>query len=272
MAVAVRSTTSFLLRERGRAWWALVGCLALALVLRAPYLSSGLGLDEGGVAFIAKNWPSGDGSLYGSYWLDRPPLLVALYRVAVLGGDTGVRVLGALAALALADSVPGGTAVLMLLSRASDEAVFGPLRAGATGLLLRDAAADALVDGVRVVASGEALLAPRHAQCLVEAFLARPERLRSIPEQLDELTARERDVVALVGCGLSNDEIAERLVVARATAKTHVSSAMCKLGARDRAQLVVLACESGLVGRRPPELHVPEWPAWSGFSQHRLAA
>ena len=102
MAVAVRSTPSFLpLRERGRAWWALGGCLLLALVLRAPYLSTGLGLDEGGVAFIAKNWPSGDGSLYGSYWLDRPPLLVALYRVAVLGGDTGVRVLGALAALAL---------------------------------------------------------------------------------------------------------------------------------------------------------------------------
>jgi DNA-binding NarL/FixJ family response regulator len=147
----------------------------------------------------------------------------------------------------LADSAPATTRVLMLIARESDDVVFGALRAGATGLLLKDASADALVDGVRVVADGEALLAPRVAQRLVEDFVSRPERLRSGPEQLSELTAREREVVALVGYGLSNEEIAERLVVARATAKTHVSRAMCKLGARDRAQLVVLAYENSLV-------------------------
>jgi hypothetical protein len=106
MAVTVRTAPSFPpLREGGRAWWGLGGCLLLALVLRAPYLSSALGLDEGGVAFIARNWPSGHGSLYGSYWLDRPPLLVALYKLAVLGGEAGVRVLGALAALALVTAI-----------------------------------------------------------------------------------------------------------------------------------------------------------------------
>jgi hypothetical protein len=90
--------------ERARASWTrfgLGGCLLLAFALRAPFLGTGLGKDEGGVAFIARNWPSGHGSLYGSYWLDRPPLLVGLYKLAVLGGDVGVRLLGAVAALAL---------------------------------------------------------------------------------------------------------------------------------------------------------------------------
>jgi hypothetical protein len=107
MAVAVRTPRPTVpsVLPRGRAWWALGGCLVLAFALRAPYLSTGLGRDEGGVAFIARNWPSGHGSLYGSYWLDRPPLLVALYRLAVLGGDTGVRVLGAVAALTLVAAI-----------------------------------------------------------------------------------------------------------------------------------------------------------------------
>jgi DNA-binding NarL/FixJ family response regulator len=142
----------------------------------------------------------------------------------------------------------------MLVARGSDEVVFGALRAGATGLLLRDAAAEALADGVRVEADGGALLAPGLARRLVEDFLSRPERLRSAPEQLAELTAREREVVGLVGCGLSNDEIAERLVVSPATARTHVSRAMIKVHARDRAQLVVFAYESGLAHPRtaPP--------------------
>ncbi len=88
-----------------RAWWGLAGCLLLALLLRLPFFGTGLGLDEGGVAFIARNWPSGHGSLYGSYWLDRPPLLVGLYKLAVLGGDRGVRLLGAVAALALVAAI-----------------------------------------------------------------------------------------------------------------------------------------------------------------------
>ena len=142
----------------------------------------------------------------------------------------------------------------MLMTSQTDEAVFGALRAGATGLLLKDTDPDALVEAVRVVADGEALLAPRLARTLVADFLTRPERLWAAPEQLEELTAREREVVALVAYGLSNEEIAERLVVTRATAKTHVSRALCKLHARDRAQLVVLAYEAGLV--RPG----PGWP------------
>lgn len=106
MAVAVRAPRSTPpLPARGRAGWAFGGCLLLVLVLRAPYLSTALGRDEGGVAFIARNWPSGHGSLYGAYWLDRPPGLVGLFKLAVLGGDTGVRVLGAMAALALVAAV-----------------------------------------------------------------------------------------------------------------------------------------------------------------------
>jgi DNA-binding NarL/FixJ family response regulator len=184
--------------------------------------------------------------------------------VVIDGGLPGLDALEATRRI-LADSAPGRTGVLILLADGSDEVVFDALRAGATGLLLRDGGADALVQGVRVVAEGETALAPRLARRLVEDFLARPDRLRSTPEKLAELTAREREVVALVGHGLSNDEIAEQLVVARATAKTHVSRAMCKLDARDRAQLVVLAYESGLV--RPPDAS-----AALHFGSHRLAA
>src|SRR6476620_7187525 len=88
--------------QRARsAWIAPAACVLLALALRAPYAGTGLGSDEGGIAFIARQWPGGHGSLYGAYWLDRPPLLVALFKVAALGGDLGVRALGAAAAVAL---------------------------------------------------------------------------------------------------------------------------------------------------------------------------
>jgi DNA-binding NarL/FixJ family response regulator len=166
----------------------------------------------------------------------------------------------------------GRTGVLMLLTDAGDERVFAALRAGARGLLLEDADADALVNAVRLVARGETVLAPALASRVVDDFLARPERLHSTPRQLEELTAREREVVALVACGLSNEEIAERLVVARATAKTHVSRALCKLHARDRAQLVVLAYECGLV--RPGTRRVTALPpvATTRRSLHSVAA
>ncbi len=154
----------------------------------------------------------------------------------------------------LEDLPDAATHVVMLMTSESDEAVFGALRAGATGLLLKDAVADELIAAVRVVARGEALLSPGPAARLVADVVSRPERLRATPEELEELTAREREVVALVACGLSNEEIGEQLVVTRATAKTHVSRALCKLHARDRAQLVVLAYEAGLVrpGRPQP--------------------
>ncbi len=147
----------------------------------------------------------------------------------------------------LAEVPDGDTRVVMLMTSDSDEAVLGALRAGATGLLLKDADPAELLTAVRVVARGDAQLAPGLATRLVADFMSRPERLRCTPAQLEELTAREREVVALVACGLSNEEIAEQLVVTRATAKTHVSRALCKLHARDRAQLVVLAYEAGLV-------------------------
>jgi DNA-binding NarL/FixJ family response regulator len=159
----------------------------------------------------------------------------------------------------LADTPPGAVRVLMLVTSDSDDVVFAALRSGATGLLLKDTRLDDLVDAVRVVAAGDALLSPRLARRLVGDFLSRPERLTFSSVQLEELTAREREVVGLVACGLSNEEIAERLVVTRATAKTHVSRALGKLRARDRAQLVVMAYESGLV--RPGPARVEPAPA-----------
>jgi DNA-binding NarL/FixJ family response regulator len=141
--------------------------------------------------------------------------------------------------------------VLLLMTGADDDDGFAALRAGAQGLILRNADPDAIAQAAEVVGHGGTLLAPSFASRLVADFLSRPERLGSTPDQLEELTAREREVVALVACGLSNAEIAERLVVTRATAKTHVCRALSKLDARDRAQLVVLAYESGLVRPGP---------------------
>jgi DNA-binding NarL/FixJ family response regulator len=166
------------------------------------------------------------------------------------------------AARRILDELPAGeTRVVMLMASDSDDAMFGALRAGVTGLLLKDAEPCELLAAMGVVARGEALLAPGLASRLVADFLSRPERLRSTPEQLEELTAREREVVALVAYGLSNEEIAERLVITRATAKTHVSRALYKLHARDRAQLVALAYEVGLVRAGPDRAVDPDQAA-----------
>ena len=127
-----------------------------------------------------------------------------------------------------------------------DEYVFEALRNGASGFLVKSTEPAELVQAVRAVARGEALLSPGVTKRLVEEFALKSRR-PSVPSELEALTDREREVLVLVAEGLSNDEIAERLVVSPATAKTHVSRAMVKLGARDRAQLVVLAYESGLV-------------------------
>ena len=156
-----------------------------------------------------------------------------------------------------------GVDVVMLLSSAADDAVFGALRAGAKGVLLKDAGPDELAAAVRAVAAGNAMLAPALARRLVEDFVARPRRAGDTLEQLAELTTREREVLELVACGLSNEEIANRLVVTHATAKTHVSRILCKLDARDRAQLVVLAYESGLVRPGGPS-HPTPVPARAG--------
>ena len=138
------------------------------------------------------------------------------------------------------------TRIVILTTFDLDEYVFEALRAGASGFLLKDTEPVDLLHAVRAVARGDALLAPSVTRRLIEEFAARL-RAPASTAALDLLTEREREVLALVGTGLSNDEIAGRLVVSPATAKTHVSRAMVKLGARDRAQLVVTAYETGLV-------------------------
>ena len=137
--------------------------------------------------------------------------------------------------------------VVILTTFDLDEYVFEALTVGASGFLVKDTEPVDLLNAVRVVAAGEALLSPSVTRRLIERFASSVRQPAKVPRQMDSLTEREREVMALVGAGLSNDEIAQRLVVSPATAKTHVSRAMIKLGARDRAQLVVLAYESGLV-------------------------
>ena len=151
-----------------------------------------------------------------------------------------------------ADPALSGTRVIVLTTFELDEYVFGALRAGAAGFLLKDMEPTEVVDAVRIVAGGDALLAPRLTRRLIEAFVAGGGGAAPDATPLDELTPREREVLTLVGQGLSNAEIAERLVLSPLTAKTHVARLFLKLGVRDRAQLVVIAYETGLVvpGRR----------------------
>ena len=136
--------------------------------------------------------------------------------------------------------------VVILTTFDLDEYVFEALRVGASGFLVKDTEPVELLQAVRVVARGDALLSPGVTRRLIAEF-AGHSRVPVAPRQLDALTDREREVVALVGAGLSNEEIAGKLFVSPATAKTHVSRSMVKLGARDRAQLVVFAYEAGLV-------------------------
>jgi DNA-binding NarL/FixJ family response regulator len=136
--------------------------------------------------------------------------------------------------------------VVMLTTFELDEYVFEAIRSGASGFLVKDTEPDELLRAVRSVVGGDALLSPGVTRRLIAEFAARSKE-PATGDALGELTEREREVMALVGIGLSNDEIARRLVVSPLTAKTHVSRTMVKLGARDRAQLVVLAYESGLV-------------------------
>ncbi|MEU9954473.1 response regulator transcription factor [Streptomyces sp. NPDC050982] len=136
--------------------------------------------------------------------------------------------------------------VVMLTTFELDEYVFEAIRSGASGFLVKDTEPEELLRAVRAVVEGDALLSPGVTRRLIAEFAARSKE-PAAAGALAELTEREREVMALVGIGLSNDEIARRLVVSPLTAKTHVSRTMVKLGARDRAQLVVLAYESGLV-------------------------
>jgi len=144
------------------------------------------------------------------------------------------------------DDRTAGVRIIILTTFDLDEYVFEAIRAGASGFLVKDTEPVELIRAVRVVASGDALLSPGVTRRLIEEF-ANHSRPPETPRGIEVLTEREREVTALVAAGLSNDEIAERLILSPLTAKTHVSRAMVKIGARDRAQLVVFAYESGLV-------------------------
>ena len=138
------------------------------------------------------------------------------------------------------------TRIIILTTFDVDEYVFEAVRGGASGFLVKDTEPAELIQAVRVVADGDALLSPGVTRRLIEEFAVRAKEPKP-SKDLDALTEREREVMALVAAGLSNEEIAQRLFISPATAKTHVSRAMMKLGARDRAQLVVFAYETGLV-------------------------
>ncbi|GAB2782114.1 response regulator [Streptomyces daliensis] len=169
----------------------------------------------------------------------RPDLVLMDIRMPLLDGLAATRRI-------TADASLSEVKVVMLTTFELDEYVFEALRSGASGFLVKDTEPEELVRAVRAVVHGDALLSPSVTRRLIAEFAARSKE-PTAAAGLDELTEREREVMALVGIGLSNEEIARRLVVSPLTAKTHVSRTMVKLGARDRAQLVVLAYESGLV-------------------------
>ncbi|WP_405828132.1 response regulator [Streptomyces sp. NBC_00105] len=169
----------------------------------------------------------------------RPDVVLMDIRMPVLDGLEATRRI-------TEDCQSAAVKVVMLTTFELDEYVFEAIRSGASGFLVKDTEPEELLRAVRAVVAGDALLSPGVTRRLISEFAARSKQPAAAAE-LGRLTEREREVMALVGMGLSNEEIARRLVVSPLTAKTHVSRTMVKLGARDRAQLVVLAYESGLV-------------------------
>ena len=170
----------------------------------------------------------------------RPDVILMDIRMPVMDGlQATAKILAA-----------GSPKVLMLTTFDLDEYVFGALKAGASGFLLKDTPPADLLAGIRLVAAGDALLSPSITRHLIEEFVARPRPGPAAPAALDALTEREVEVLALVARGLSNAEIARQLFISPATAKTHVARLLMKLEARDRAQLIIVAYESGLVTPR----------------------
>ncbi|MFC7528794.1 response regulator [Actinoplanes sp. GCM10030250] len=170
----------------------------------------------------------------------RPDVVLMDVRMPVMDGLEATRRI-------TAAHPTGGPKVLILTTFDLDDYVYEALRAGASGFLLKDAPAADLVQAVRVVAAGEALLAPSVTRRLIAEFAARPHRDRPRPVALNALTPRETDVLRLIARGRSNTEIAADLVVAEQTVKTHIGRILSKLGLRDRAQAVVFSYETGLV-------------------------
>jgi DNA-binding NarL/FixJ family response regulator len=175
----------------------------------------------------------------------RPDVLLMDVRMPVLDGIEATRRI-------TADPDLGNVRIVILTTFDLDEYVYSALQAGASGFLLKDVTPERLVDAIRVVAGGDALLAPAVTRRLIERFAQAPGHARTDPAALRTLTQRETEVLALVARGLSNAEIAGRLVVTEATVKSHVSAVLTKLDLRDRVQAVVFAYEHGLVSPGDP--------------------
>ena len=172
----------------------------------------------------------------------RPDVVVMDIRMPGMDGLEATR--------RIVEAAEDGPRVLILTTFELDEYVFGALRAGASGFLLKRSSPEALIEGIKVVAAGDGLLAPSVTRRLIQEFARQPDPPAPPAAPLGTLTQREREVLALVGAGLSNGELAARLYISEATVKTHVKRILMKLGLRDRIQAVVLAYEAGLVRAR----------------------
>ena len=190
---------------------------------------------------LALAWEAENGRTAVQLCRDNPPDVILMdIRMPVVDGIDALRQI-----IALPEA--GQTRVVMLTTFESDENVFAALRAGAAGFLVKDSEPADLLRAVRLAAAGESLLSPSVTRRVIDSLHSGGVPARRVHPLLSTLTEREREVLTLIGEGCNNAEIAERLVVSPATARTHVSRIMVKLGARDRAQLVVIAYQAGLV-------------------------
>jgi DNA-binding NarL/FixJ family response regulator len=177
---------------------------------------------------------------------ERPDLVLMDIRMPVMDGIEATRQI-------CGDPATATVRVVILTTYDLDEYVYAALRAGASGFLLKDSPPADILTAIRLIADGDALLAPSVTRRLIAEFARRPEPARGPGRALDGITSRERDILTLIGRGLSNDEIAQHLHISRATVRTHVGHLLTKLHARDRAQLVITAYETGLVTTTGPQ-------------------